>query len=206
MALGQFSVSYGNEAGGVPAFFAHQGLNMNAIIAAAITAGTALVIGFLGVLFSINYRLGRLASADEFLREDGVKTRELVESSKREIQEQLRSDVQQLRSENELTREQMRSENEQTREQLRSDVQQLRSENELTREQMRLLEDRLREEMRLLGDRLREEMRLQDERIREEMRLQEERIREQMRTENEQLRELVRSGKRADARGNPPPG
>ena len=66
------------------------------------------MIGFLGVLFSINYRLGRLSSADEFLREDGVKTRELVESSKREIQEQMRSDVQQLRSESEQTRGEIR--------------------------------------------------------------------------------------------------
>lgn len=53
------------------------------------------MIGFLGVLFSINYRLGRLAGADELLREDDVKTRGRVGSSTSEIHEQMRSESEQ---------------------------------------------------------------------------------------------------------------
>ena len=170
---------------------------MSAIITAAITAGTALVIGFLGVLFSINYRLGRLASADEFLREEGVKTRDQVESSKREIQEQMRLDVQQLRSESEQTREQMRldvqqlrSESEQTREQLRLDVQQLRSESEQTREQLRLDVQQLRSESEQTREQLRFEaaVALRKRETREQLRSESEQTREQLRLDVQQLR------------------
>ena len=125
---------------------------MNVIIAGAITAGAALAIALLGFMMSINFRLGRLASADEFLQKGNLDTQELV-----------RSEVQQLRSENEQIRQQMRSDSQESR------------------EQMRLLEERLREEMRLQDERTREEMRLQDERTRELIRSEGEQTRAEIR-------------------------
>ena len=132
---------------------------MNAIIAGAITAGAALAIALLGFMMSINFRLGRLANADEFLQKGNYDTQEVV-----------RSEVQKLHSENEQIREQMRLDSQESR------------------EQMRLLEERMREQMRLDSQESREQMRLREERMREEMRLQEERTRDLIRSEGEQTR------------------
>ena len=136
---------------------------MSALIAGGITAGAALVIAFLGLIFSIHYRLGKLASADEFLQKGNLDTQELV-----------RLEVRQLRSENEQTREQMRLDSQESR------------------EQMRLLEDRLREQMRLDSQESKEQMRLLEDRIREDMRFQEERTRELIRSESEATRAEIR--------------
>lgn len=114
---------------------------MSALIAGGITAGAALVIAFLDLIFSIHYRLGKLASADEFLQKGNLDTQELV-----------RLEVRQLRSENEQTREQMRLDSQESR------------------EQMRLLEDRIREDMRLQEERTRELIRSESEATRAEIR------------------------------------